>query len=110
MEQEFISQRREIHLLSSTIMATVTSAEYQQFRIPAKQTFLPLKATRFTKMLQKSGRQHHEREFVTSDCRGSKIFGSQQTVVLQIWQESKKIKKIDTYDFPVHHCTQEQKQ
>ena len=33
--------------------------------------------------------------------------GSEQTVVLQIWQK-KKTKKIDLYDFPVHDCTQEQ--
>jgi len=46
---------------------------------------------------------------VTSHRHGdSKISGSQQTVVLQIWQE-KKNEKIDMYDFPVHDCSQEQK-
>ena len=30
-------------------------AEKQQFRIPAKQNFLPLKATRFTKKTAKEG-------------------------------------------------------
>ena len=42
-----------------------------------------------------------------SCCHGSKISGgSQEIVVLQIWQ--KKMKKINVYDFPVHCCTQEQ--
>ena len=39
---------------------------------------------------------------ITSQCHDSKISGSQQTTVLQMWQ-----KKIDMYDF-VHDCTQEQ--
>ena len=38
---------------------------------------------------------------------GSKMFGPEQTVVLQIWQK-KTTKKTDLYDFPVHDCTQEQ--
>ena len=42
-----------------------------------------------------------------SCCHCSKNSGGpQETVVLQIWQ--KKMKKINMYDFPVHHCTQEQ--
>ena len=35
-----------------------------------------------------------------SRCYGSKISGSQQTMILQIWQ--KKMKVFDMYDFPVH--------
>ena len=49
-----------------------------------------------------------EKEVVTSRCHGSKISGSQQTVVLQIRQKKKTKKKNDMYDFPVHDCTQEQ--
>ena len=42
-----------------------------------------------------------------SCCHGSKISGgSQEIVVLQIWQ--KKNEKNNVYDFPVHYCTQEQ--
>ena len=41
-----------------------------------------------------------------SRCYGSKISGSQQTMILQIWQ--KKMKVFDMYDFPVHDWTQEQ--
>ena len=38
-----------------------------------------------------------------SHCYGSKISGSQQTMILQIWQKKKKkTKKVDMYDFPVH--------
>ena len=33
-------------------------------------------------------------------CHGSKISGSQQAMILQIWQ--KKMKVFDMYDFPVH--------
>ena len=43
-------------------------------------------------------------EVATSRCHGSKISGSLQTVVLQIWQ--KKNEKIDVYKF--HDYTQEQ--
>ena len=43
-----------------------------------------------------------------SCCHGSKISGgSQEIVVLQIWQK-KKNEKNNVYDFPVHYCTQEQ--
>ena len=45
-----------------------------------------------------------ERRRRLSRCHGSKISGSQQTVVLA----DKKNEKIDMYDFPVHDCTQEQ--
>ena len=38
-----------------------------------------------------------------SHCHGSKISGSPQSVVLQIWQ-----KKNQGYDFSLHCCTQEQ--
>ena len=40
---------------------------------------------------------------------GSKISGSQQTVVLQIpgCKYGRKDEKIDVEDFPVHGCTQE---
>ena len=48
-----------------------------------------------------------EREVVTSRCHGSKMFGSQQTVALQIWQKNKN-EKIVLCVFPVHDCTQEQ--
>ena len=44
------------------------------------------------------------REVNTSCCHGSKICGSQQTMVLQIWQK----KKLTCNDFPVRHCTQKQ--
>ena len=37
-----------------------------------------------------------------SRCYGSEISGSQQTMILQIWQKKKKTKKVDMYDFPVH--------
>ena len=40
-----------------------------------------------------------------SRCHGSKICGSQQTVVLG----DKKDEKIDMHDFPLHDCTQKQK-
>ena len=40
-----------------------------------------------------------------SCCHGSKISGSQLTVVLQTCQKKE---KIDIYDFPVHDCTQGQ--
>ena len=40
-----------------------------------------------------------------SCCHGSKISGSQLTVVLQTCQKKK---KIDIYDFPVHDCAQGQ--
>ena len=44
-------------------------------------------------------------EVNTSCCHGSKICGSQQTMVLQIWQIKKKL----TYnDFPVRDYSQEQ--
>ena len=49
-EQELNFLRKETNLFSSTSMA-----EKQQFRIPAKQNFLPLKATRFTKKTAKEG-------------------------------------------------------
>ena len=46
---------------------------------------------------------------VTSRCHGSNISGSQQTVLLQIWQKTQKnLKKNDIYDFLVQYCTQEQ--
>ena len=38
-----------------------------------------------------------------SHCHGSKISGSPQSVVLQIWQ-----KKNQEYDFSLRGCTQEQ--
>ena len=38
-----------------------------------------------------------------SCCHGSKISGSQLTVVLQTCQKKE---KIDIYDFPVRDCTQ----
>ena len=42
-----------------------------------------------------------------SCCHGSNISGgSQEIVVLQIWQ--KKNEKNNVYDFPVYYCTQEQ--
>ena len=44
--------------------------------------------------------QDNREEVVTSRCHGSKMSGSQLTVVLQIWQRKK---KIDMYDFPVHN-------
>ena len=44
---------------------------------------------------------------VISPCHGSKISGSQQTVVLQIHVCQKKGKKTDTYDFPEHDCAQD---
>ena len=54
--------------------------------------------------------QHHRIEeksrYVTLRCHGSKISGSQQTVILQIWQ--KKNENVDMYDLTVHDCTQEQ--
>ena len=40
-----------------------------------------------------------------SCCHGSKISGSQLTVVLQTCQKKE---KIDIYDFPAHDCTQGQ--
>ena len=40
-----------------------------------------------------------------SCCHGSKISGSQLTVVLQTCQKKE---KIDIYDFSVHDCTQGQ--
>ena len=46
------------------------------------------------------------RKVVTSRCHDRKICGSQQTVVLQIWQKND---KNDMYDFPVHDYTQEHK-
>ena len=49
------------------------------------------------------------REVVTSRCHGSRLSGSQQTVVQQISQKRKtKKKKNDIYPFPAHHCTEEQ--
>ena len=61
-----------------------------------------------------------EREVVTSRCDGSKISGSQQTEVLQIWHKNDIYQKHVTpigvicfciYKvFPVHVCTQETKQ
>ena len=44
-------------------------------------------------------------EVNTSCCHGSKICGSQQTMVLQIWQIKK---KLTNNDFPVRDYTQEQ--
>ena len=103
-EQELNSQRRETPLFSSTSMA-----ENHQFRIPAEQNFLPLKATRFKKTLQKRGRKYRK-ELVTSRCHGRKISRYQQTVVMQTWH-GRKIKKkekiIDMYDLPVYDCIQE---
>ena len=59
-----------------------------------------------------------EREVVTSRCHGSKISGSQETEVLQIWHKNDIYQKHVTpigvicfciYKvFPVHVCTQEQ--
>ena len=43
-----------------------------------------------------------ERRHRLSRCHGRKTCGSPQTVVLA----NKKNEKIDTYDFPVHDCTQ----
>ena len=43
-----------------------------------------------------------------SRYHGSKISGSQQTVVLQIWQKNKNNGENDMFDFPVHNCTKEQ--
>lgn len=44
---------------------------------------------------------------VTSRCHGCKIFGSQQTVFLQIWQKNTG-EKIDMCDFLAHDWIQEQ--
>ena len=41
----------------------------------------------------------------TPRYHGSKISGSQQSVVLQMWQKKT---KIDMYDFSSHDCSQEQ--
>ena len=46
-------------------------------------------------------------EVVISPCHGSKISGSQQTVILQIHVWQKKTKKTDMYDFPEHDCPQD---
>ena len=43
-----------------------------------------------------------------SGCYGSKISGSQKTVVLQLWRGKTK-NKIDMSDFSAHDCTQEQR-
>ena len=43
-----------------------------------------------------------------SRYHGSKISGSQRTMVLQIWQKNKTNGENDTYNFPVQDCTQEQ--
>ena len=50
--------------------------------------------------------RHQRGEAVTSRCHGSEISGSQQAVVLQIWQEKKMIKM--TCMTPLHDCTQDQ--
>ena len=47
------------------------------------------------------------RQAVTSPCHGSKISGCQQTNMKILKKEKQEKKKIDTYDFPVHDCTQE---
>ena len=55
-------------------------------------------------MVDKSlqSRNTREEKLFTPQRHDSKISGSPQTMVLQIWQ-----KKIDMYEF-VHDCTQEQ--
>ena len=55
--------------------------------------------------------QHHRIErsrYATLRGHGSNISGSQQTVILQIWQKKKK-EKMDMHDLTVHNCIQEQK-
>ena len=55
-------------------------------------------------------RKGHRGEVVMSRFYGSKISGTQQTVVLQMWQK-KNTKNINidiNGDFPAFDCTQEQ--
>ena len=52
-------------------------------------------------------RQIERRQAVTSSCHGSKISGCQQTNIANIAEGKTRKEKIDTYDFPVHDCTQE---
>ena len=52
-----------------------------------------------------------ERTSLQSHCHVTIFFLSQQTAFLQIWQiktKTKKKKKNDMHDFPVHYCSQEQ--
>ena len=46
----------------------------------------------------------NNREVVTSRCHSNEISGSQETVVLQTWDEKEK-EKMDRYEFPVSDST-----